>query len=138
MEQSSAMGDTLRAGSTEYETQETVVQGVKGDTLSLTIPMVAIQSLPDGAAFTKKTGRTRLSLTRKGDAVVAEAETDSIGREVSRYERRARDSLQHRTTNAINKTTQKEKPPNGSRRAWVLIGIVITIGIIIVLKRLFK
>lgn len=138
MERATIRADTLREGRTEYETAETTAQAVRGDTLSLTIPMEVMQSLPEGAAFTKKEGRTRLSLKRKGDAVFAEAETDSIGREIRHYERKARDSLSSRNTASATETSTKEKPPNDRWAIWVLVGMAGTIGAIIVMKRLFK
>ena len=138
VERATIRADTLSQGRTEYETLETVTQAVSGDSVSLEIPMEVIQSLPEGAAFTKKQGRTRVSLKRKGDAVVAEAETDSIAREVSRYERKARDSLRCSSTAEVTESTIKGKPPNSSWAVWVLVGIVGTIGAIIVIKRVFK
>ena len=130
--------DTLMAVRTEYETVETVAQAVTGDTVSLTIPMAVMESLPEGAAFTRKEGRTRLSLKRQGNAVVAEAEADSIGRETRHYERKARDSLQRGTSAATAATVIKEKSPNGTWAIWVLAGMAGAIGAIIVMKRLFK
>ena len=130
--------DTLREVRTEYETVETTAQAVTGDTVMLTIPMAVMESLPEGAAFTRKEGRTRLSLKRQGDAVVAEAETDSIGREIRHYERKARDSLQQRGETALRETYIKEKAPNDRWAIWVLASIIGTIGAIIVIKRLFK
>ena len=127
-------GDTLSQGSTEYETQETVMQAVPGDTLSLTIPMEEIQSLPDGASFTKKAGRTRLSVKRLGEAVVAEAETDSLGRETRHYERKARDSQSSRGR-VYSEASTKEKPPNYDWAIWVLVGIAGAIGATIVIKK---
>ena len=139
VERSTIRADSLSQGHTEYETQETVTQAVSGDSVSLSIPMEVIRSLPEGAAFTKKQGRTRVSLKRKGEAVVAEAETDSIGQTVSRYERKARDSLSQRVgTTSYSETSTKAKPPNNGWAIWVLVGIVGTIGTIIVIKRLFK
>ena len=130
--------DTLSQGHTEYEIQETVTEAVSGDSVSLAIPMEVMQSLPEGAAFTKKQGRTRVSLKRKGECVVAEAETDSIAREVSRYERKARDSLEQRRQTTLRETSVKEKPPNNSWAVWVLVGIVGTIGTIILIRKVFK
>ena len=135
---SSTRCDTLVRVSTAYETVETAVRSVAGDSVSLLIPMDVMQSLPDGAVFTKKHGRTRLSVKRRGDALVAEAETDSIAREVSRYERKARDSLRCSSTAEVTESTIKGKPPNSSWAVWVLVGIVGTIGAIIVIKRVFK
>lgn len=137
VEQVRSRGDTLSRGSTESEILETVTEPIAGDTLSLTIPTEAIQSLPDGAVFTKKAGRTRLTVGRDGTAVVARAETDSIGQRITRYERKARDSLQRRQTAAATETTVREKPPNGN---WPLLMLAAlgTIGAIIVIKKLFK
>lgn len=138
VERATIRADTLSQGHTEYETLETVTQAVSGDSVGLMIPMEVMQSLPEGAAFTKKQGRTRVSLKRKGDAVLAEAETDSIGQTVSRYERKARDSLQQRGQTTLRETSVKEKPPNNIWAVWVLVGIAGTIGAIIVIKRVFK
>ncbi|MBQ4393288.1 MAG: hypothetical protein II826_09305 [Prevotella sp.] len=137
-ERATIRADTLSQGHTEYETLETVTQAVSGDSVSLAIPMEVMQSLPDGAAFTKKQGRTRVSLKRKGESVVAEAETDSVAREVSRYERKARDSLQQRGKTTLRETSVKKKPPNNNWAVWVLVGIVGTIGTIIVIRKVFK
>lgn len=134
---SSTRCDTLVRVSTAYETVETAVRSVAGDSVSLLIPMDVMQSLPDGAVFTKKHGRTRLSVKRRGDALVAEAETDSIGQTVSRYERKARDSLQCRgETTAYGETSTEESPTNNKRAQWVLVGMIGTIVAIILIKRL--
>lgn len=122
VERATIRADTLSQGHTEYETQETVTQAVSGDSVSLMIPMEVMQSLPEGAAFTKKQGRTRVSLKRKGDAVLAEAETDSIGQTVSRYERKARDSLWQRGQTTLRETSVKENP-NNIWAVWVLVCI---------------
>lgn len=138
VERATIRADTLSQGHTEYETQETVTQAVSGDSVSLMIPMEVMQSLPEGAAFTKKQGRTRVSLKRKGDAVLAEAETDSIGQTVSRHERKSSDSLRYSGRAEVTESTVKEKPPNNSWAVWVLVGIVGTVIVIIVIKRVFK
>lgn len=138
VERATIRADTLSQGHTEYETLETVTQAVSGDSVSLEIPMEVMQSLPDGASFTKKQGRTRVTLKREGASVVAEAETDSVAREVSRYERKARDSLRCSGTSAATESTIKEKSPNSSQAFWVLVGIAGTICVIIVIKTTFK
>ena len=138
VERATIRADTLSQGHTEYETLQTVMQAVSGDSVSLAIPMEVIRSLPEGATFTKKQGRTRVSLKRKGESVVAEAETDSIGQTVSRYERKARDSLRCSGTTEVTESTVKEKPPNNSWAVWALVGIVGTVGAIIVIKIVFK
>jgi len=91
LQESSAV--RIETGRIEYETLETAVLAVPGDSVSLTIPMEKIQNLPEGATFTKKQGRTRVSLKLRNGAVVAEAETDSTAQVASRYERKARDNL---------------------------------------------
>jgi len=138
VERATIRADTLSQGHTEYETLETVTQAVSGDSVSLAIPMEVMQSLPDGAAFTKKQGRTRVSLKHEGETVVAEAETDSIGQTVTRHERKARDSLSSLTNSSAYETAIKEKPPNNSWAVWVLVGIVGTIIAIIAIRTLFK
>lgn len=138
IERATVRADTLSQGHTEYEILETVTEAVSGDSVSLAIPMEVMQSLPEGAAFTKKQGRTRLSLKRKGESVVAEAETDSIAREVNRHERRTRDNLRRSATTAAIDTTVKEKPPNSSRAFWLHVGIIGTVCALFVIRKVFK
>lgn len=128
--------DSLREVSTESVTVETVLQAVRGDTASLTVPMEVMKNLPDGAVFTLKQGRTRVSLKRDGDNVVAEAESDSIGREVKRYERRARDAL--RCAQYGESSKQPEKRMGLLRQMWLLglMGLLGLIGYIVIRKRL--
>ena len=137
VERQTIRADTLRQGSTESVTVVTATEAVSGDSVRLTVPMTVIQSLPDGAAFTKKEGRTRLSLQRDGDAVTAVAETDSMMRETSRYERRARDSLQHTGSTAMSEQRVKEKPPN-TILVYLLLTAVVAVFCIIGIKTTFK
>ena len=131
--------DTLSQVSTEYETQETVMQAVPGDTLSLTLPMSEIRSLPAGAVFTKKAGRTRLTVKLNGEAVVAEAGTDSIGRETRRYERKSRDRLSKRdTATAYSRASTKENRPNNHWALWLLAGVAGAACATTVINKLFK
>lgn len=137
MERATIRADTLQQVSTESVTAETVAAAVSGDSVSLTVPMTVLQSLPDGAMFTKKEGRTRLSLKRDGDSVTAEASTDSIGRQVTRYERKARDNLQ-REIQVVTEQSRQEKPPNSNWACWILAGIMGTVTVLILIKVTFK
>lgn len=110
---------------TEYETLATVMESVGGDSVNLQIPLEVMRNLPDGAAFTKKTGRTRVSLKRQGHDVVAEAETDSLARTATRYERRARDSLSCRGTSTNTTALTKEKSPTHDGVVLVVLLLVL-------------
>ena len=140
VEDETIRADTLSSVSTESVTVETVAQAVAGDSVSLTVPMEVMQSLPDGAEFSRKQGRTRLSLRRQGGAVVAEAVTDSVAREVSRYERKARDSLQQRGQTALHTASMKEKPPNAGWTFAVMGGMLIIVAVVAAtaIRTLFK
>lgn len=127
--------DSLTVRSTASVTVTTALQSIAGDSVSLRVPLTLMASLPDGALFTGKRGRTRVSLRRDGVNIVAEAESDSVPREVTRYEHRARDSLQYRG-GAQAAETSKEK--DMSPAAWyapVFIPAVLAIIILIVFKR---
>lgn len=137
VERATIRADTLSQGRTEYEMQETVTAAVAGDSVSLAIPMEVMQSLPEGAEFSKKKGRTRVSLKRQGEAVVAEAETDSIPREVTRHERRARDSLRQSRNNVAAQETVKEKPPNCEWTGYI-VGVAIILCMALCIKAIIK
>lgn len=78
-----------------------------GDTLTLQMPATLVMSLPEGAAYSKKAGRTRLTLSREGDDVVARAETDSTPMGMTHYERRARDTLAAEAMQASHQATRQ-------------------------------
>ena len=126
VEQVTIRGDTLSSVSTAYETVETVTQAVPGDSVSLRVPMEVMQNLPDGAEFSKKQGRTRVALKRQGEAVVAEATTDSVPREITRHEHYARDTLQQRVKTTQHSVSVKEKPPNACP-LMLFIGAVVAV-----------
>lgn len=129
--------DSLREVSTESVTVETVLQAVPGDSVGVTVPMTVMQSLPEGAAFSQKKGRTRVSLRREGNNIVAEAETDSIGRTGRRYERRARDNLSKSSSGS--KSNESSKEPEKTRNWCWLIGLIGLLGLmagIVIRKRL--
>lgn len=136
-EQVTIRADTLSLFSTESETLEMMTVAIPGDTLSLRIRMQEIQLLPDGAAFVKKDGRTRLTVKRDGDAVLAEAETDSIGQTMRRYERKARDSLKRSAQNDVTEKHQVKHGCHDGWRWWVLGFLAaVTVGIILWLKHI--
>ena len=128
--------DSLTVRSTASVTVATVLRNVPGDSVCLRVPLTVMESLPDGALFTGKRGRTRVSLRRDGVNIVAEAESDSVPREVTRYEHRACDSLQYRGGAQAAEETSKEN--DMSPAAWyapVFIPAVLAIIILIVFKR---
>ena len=108
-----------------------------GDTVQMMIPMEEIQNLPEGAVFTQKVGRTRLKVERRGKSLYASAETDSLGQTVSRYERKARDSLLCNKTASTEETLIKGKN-KGTWHRGVLLGVALIVGTIIGIRKLFK
>lgn len=131
--------DSLRQVSTESVTVETEVQAVPGDSVSLTVPMTVIQNLPEGAMFSQKKGRTRISLKRDGDNIVANAESDRIGREVQRYERRARDALRQGGSEKCEASNESTKQPGTSPWLAVMTAVslfVVSALLIVINKRL--
>lgn len=132
--------DSLQAASTESVTVETVMQGVAGDSVSLAIPMEVIQILPEGAEFSRKEGRTRVSLRRQGYVVIAEAVTDSVPREGRRYERRARDSLRQRGETALHSTSNEERPTVARRVRLIGLAVLTIVAVLLSIKirTLFK
>lgn len=85
--------DSARQVWCEIETRETARQYIAGDSVRLSVPLEMVMSLPPGAAYTEKSGRTRVTVQRNGEHLAIVGETDSVGADISRYERRARDSL---------------------------------------------
>ena len=90
-----------------------------------------MESLPDGALFTGRRGRTCVSLRRDGANIVAEAESDSVPREVTRYEHRARDSLQYRGGAQASDYTAKEEARTPA--AWYAPVFILAVPVIIIL-----
>lgn len=134
---SSVRRDTLSLGSTESVTLEWKTQAISPDSVRLEIPIASMQSLPEGAAYTQKHGRTRLSLQRHGDNVVAEAATDSVPQTVQRYERRARDILRSRSQSEAQERTSKESQPY-PWILWVFVGVIAVPVLIKVIQTVFK
>lgn len=140
-QQAEMRSDSLKEESTESVTVETVMEAVPGDSVKVTVPMREMQNLPEGASFSQKSGRTRVSLRREGDNIVAEAETDSIGRTGKRYERRARDALRQRGSGSKSTESQKEpaRPTGRLQQAAALLGLTVLLGLmawIVIRKRL--
>lgn len=113
---------------------------VAPDTASLKVPTELLLTLPEGAEYSRKTGRTRVSLRKDGDSILAVAETDSIGRTVSRYERRARDSLKRTvsTTTATKEETTEQLHKRNTWSLWLLAGIIVTIVALMVIRITLK
>lgn len=121
--------DSLTVRSTASVTVATVLRNVPGDSVCLSVPLTVMESLPDGALFTGKRGRTRVSLRRDGVNIVAEAESDSVPREVTRYEHLARDSLLRSGGTQAAEVTAREK--DGRDRMFFIMTIVFIVIIVI-------
>lgn len=95
--------------------------------MSVTIPISAIQSLPDGASYSQKKGRTRVSLKRDGNALVAAAESDSVGLVMERYERKARDNLRCSNTSVNDSVTSARKHNGVPPIIWVAVFVMMSV-----------
>ena len=134
--QTTLHSDSLSRGSSESVTLETVTQAVAGDSVKLEIPIESLRILPEGASYSRKDGRTRVTLSRHGDTLVADAETDSVPQALHRYEHRARDTLYQRGESTQQSSQQKETSDR-NWIIWVCIGIV-TLALMKVIRTIFK
>ena len=123
-ERTTIRGDSLQWVSRESVTVETLILPIMGDSVGLTIPMKAILSLPEGAEYSSKQGRTRLSLRKSGDNLSANATTDSVAGRMTRVEHLARDTLQK----GSGRETEKNEEKNSQERKPWLKAIVILLS----------
>lgn len=98
----------------------------------LTVPMDSLRRLPEGAAYTKKSGQATLTLKVKGDSIQGTASCDSLQQQVFRLEEQlhqARDRLEQRETEI--------KPAGNPLKYYlygVLTGIILTISFYLFIK----
>ena len=122
-------GDSLRWVSHESVTVETLIHPITGDSVGLTIPLKAILSLPDGAEYSSKQGRTRLSLKKSGDKLIANATTDSVAGRMTRVEHLARDSLQKGSVRETEKTEEKTSRERTPGLNDILLLLIVGLGV---------
>lgn len=62
-------------------------ESVAAEEAEIVVPLRALDSLPEGAQFAMRKGRTSIAARRSGDALIVTARSDSLGRVVTSYER---------------------------------------------------
>lgn len=137
-ERTTIRGDSLQRVSRESVTVETLIHPIMGDSVGLTIPMKAILSLPDGAEYSSKQGRTRLSLKKSGDNLIANATTDSVAGRMTRVEHLARDTLQK---GSVRETEKTEEKTSQERTPWlndILLLLIVGLGVALVVYKARK
>ncbi|EFZ36991.1 hypothetical protein HMPREF0663_11904 [Hoylesella oralis ATCC 33269] len=101
----------------------------------MTLPTVNLLSLPDGAGYVKRHGRTHLYVQRKGGSLHITAASDSIPQQTFYYERKdAVKSRSYSRTDMEKRTEKKEKIMSYSTDIWgfaIFAGIILTITILI-------
>ena len=99
---------------------------------TLHLPLQSLLSLPEGSGYHTKQGKTRLTLTRRGDSLEAVATTDSQTVLPTLEEK----AVRHTTKAVTDKTTRKEtKTGLADTLPWTVILILILIANIIVWQR---
>lgn len=129
--------DSVARSTVASETVEVVSQPVAGDSVSLSVALEAVTCLPEGAEYSRKSGRTRVTLRRDGGNVVAEAVSDSLAREVRRWERKARDSLCQRVGTALRCEREDRVIPVDGKRAALRIAVA-AVAVLLLLKLAFR
>ena len=99
---------------------------------TLHLPLQSLLSLPEGSGYHTRHGKTRLSLTRRGDSLEAVATTDSQTVLPTLEEKVVR-----HTTKAVADTTTRKETKTGlaDTLPWTVILILILIASIIVWQR---
>ena len=123
--------------STLHEIRTVTTESVAAEEAEIVVPLRTLDSLPDGAQFALRKGRTSVAARRNGDALIVTARSDSLGRAVTSYERTdarsfaATDSTtrnttdstrirsaEHRTSSAVSLTETREERRTPARRGW--------------------
>ena len=134
-ERTTIRGDSLQRVSRESVTVERVTEGIAGDSVGLTLEMKSIESLPDGAEYSRKEGRTRVSVKKVGDKLIASARTDSVLRSVTRVEHLARDTLRQVSQRQTEDTSEKGSPAAKLPGTVALIILISGLGLALVIYK---
>lgn len=100
---------------------------------TLHLPLQSLLSLPEGSGYHTQQGKTRLSLTRRGDSLEAVATTDS-----QTVLPTLEDKVVRHTTKAVADTTTRKETKTGlaDTLPWtVILILVLIIASIIVWQR---
>lgn len=98
----------------------------------LAIPMDSLRRLPEGAAYTKRSGQATVSVTLKNDTVEAYASCDSLQRLVYEMEERLRQT--HDLAARAETIREPARIPFRTRLKWYLSGVLTGIILVIIIK----
>ncbi len=99
----------------EHEVRLVTTGPVAGGCAEVVVPLRRLDSLPDGARFAAREGRTTVEALRRGDELVVTARSDSAMRRTVRYEYRSRaqrdscDSSQQRQAERTDSAGRAER-----------------------------
>lgn len=115
---------------------------VAADTAETTVPLLYLQSLPEGATYTAHHGRAGIKLTKRGNAIEATATVDSMGREIYKQEQ-AINSLTRLTNKMLDQSkdslaTTEKKKSSGIPPLLGWAGVAAIMGAIILIATIFK
>ena len=134
-----------RAAQEQFACEETVstFEPVPAETVAVEVPLAALDSLPEGARFGARDGRTEVVAMRRGDRLVVEAHSDSMVRTVVRTARseelRHSDSTVARTAEnrvAGSFRSQSSTVEHAARSRpgghwWLAIGVVLGAALLV-------
>ena len=98
----------------------------------LTIPMDSLRKLPEGAAYTKKSGQATLTLKIKGDSVQGTASCDSLQQQVFELQEQL-----HQARDRLEQSQTEIKPAANPLKHYlygVLTGIILVISFYFFIK----
>ena len=134
----------VEADSLVRRTSETALvrEAVSSDTALLAVAADSVLSLPEGAAFTARSGRASLDVRRgAGGVIVVRGTCDSLERAVSYWAGRAehyRSALAARDTSASEVREERVKEKRGSALEWFLAGAAAAVAAIFITVLIVK
>lgn len=119
-----------------------VREAVTADTAVLAVAADSVLSLPEGAAFTARSGRASLDVRKgAGGVIVVRGTCDSLERAVSYWAERAehyRSALAARDTMAAEEYAEHTKEVRGSPFWWLLKGIAAGVAAVVIVIMIVK
>lgn len=134
----------VEADSLVRRTSETALvhEAVSSDTALLAVAADSVLSLPEGAAFTARSGRASLDVRRGAGGVIEVRGTcDSLERAVAYWAERAehyRSALAARDTSASEVREERVKEKRGSALEWFLAGAAAAVAAIFITVLIVK
>lgn len=142
--------------SIRHEIRTTTTEAVAAETAHLVVPLRTLDSLPEGAQFAVRNGRTSLAASRHGDGLVITAHSDSLCRRVTACEqtdvlrlsvadsttRFAADSSRHEalgqsvSCTAIRTETSDDRRTPAHRGRWFVAGLVLGVLLMLLIRGL--